>query len=85
MKYVFTVRLGKKQKQKCLNMFFSTFYFQDNLKRKTEYLAQSDKNDNPERKKQKTDISANEQLNTLVTQWFKKDANKGNQCFGPII
>ena len=66
--------------QKCLNIF-PTFYFQDNVKRIAEYLAHTDNNDNPERKKQKTGISANEQLNTLVTDWFKHNANRGRAVF----
>ena len=65
------------------NLFFflPIFYFQDNLKRKAEYQAYCDNNDNPKTKRQKAGISANEQLNTLVTERFKIMLTKEDQCF----
>ena len=42
--------------------FFLLSTFQDTLKRKAEYLAHGDNIDNPERKRQKNGISANEHL-----------------------
>ena len=77
----FQIEIRKNHVQKCLNIF-PAFYFQDNLKRKAEHLAQSDNNDNPERKRRKTGISAKEQLNTLVAEWFKMMPTQEDQCFG---
>ena len=67
--------------QKCLNNFSPNFRFQDTLKRKAEYLTHCDNNDNPERKRQKNGTSANEQLNTLVTECCKNDANTARSVF----
>ena len=61
------------------------FYFQDTLKRKAEYLADSDNNVNPERKRQKTTINANEQLNTLIIQWLNDANTRKISVSGPLI
>ena len=61
------------------------FYFQDTLKRKAEYLADSDNNVNPERKRQKTTINANEQLNTLIIQWLNDAHTRKISVSGPLI
>ena len=60
--------------------FYLSFYFQETLKKKAEYLSR-DNNDKLERHRQKNDISANEQLNTLVTECCKNDANTGRSAF----
>ena len=55
-------------------MFEHYFYFllSEKPKRTAEYLAHEDNSGNSERKRQKTGISANKQLNTLITEWLDK-------------
>ena len=62
--------------QKCLNILLA-LYFQDNVKRKVKYLAETDNN---ERKRQKMASELMSSL-TLVTEWFKNDTYTGRTVF----